>query len=38
MLENKPLFVDYFLRHYFNPLETVEFVNHRKQGKFFYYR
>ncbi|CAF3973191.1 unnamed protein product [Rotaria sp. Silwood1] len=27
--ENRPLFVDYFLRQYYSPLETTAFVNYR---------
>jgi hypothetical protein len=32
--ENRPMFVDYFLRRYYNPLETTAFVEYRNTGKF----
>ncbi|CAF4276359.1 unnamed protein product [Rotaria socialis] len=30
--ENRPIFVDYFLRRYYNPLDTVEFSINRTNG------
>lgn len=33
--KNRPQFVDYFLRRYYNPLDTVEFVkDEERKGKF----
>ncbi|CAF1488829.1 unnamed protein product, partial [Rotaria sordida] len=32
--ENRPLFVDYFFRQYYSPLETTAFVNYRNTGYF----
>ncbi len=31
--ENRPMFVDYFLRRYYNPLETSKFVEYINSGK-----
>jgi hypothetical protein len=32
--ENRPQFVDYFLRRYYNPLETTAFVKYRNAGNY----
>jgi hypothetical protein len=31
--KNRPMFVDYFLRRYYNPLETTAFVKYRDSSK-----